>query len=222
MERQRRLARFLWRRRIAQGTGRFPRVDRAPFGTAGSGVGSVRPCSGAGAAPPATPCSSHRRALRRTRTLSMTAPRASVQVVGAQVIAQVSLVAVLPFLTRTYSTTDIGYFQLAMAVAMTAQPLATPSQRVRRAVPSHGLGRAPTCENRPSRFVDRCPGWVLSQRPPCSQPRGARAGRPDGSTDAGRTWVDRDRQRGAHSVRRYRPTRRCATSSEVLLQPLPN
>ena len=97
-----------------------------------------------------------------------------------------------------------------------------PSQRVRRAVPGHGLGRAPTCENRPSRFVDRCPGWVLSQRPPCSQPRGARAGRPDGSTDAGRTWVDRDRQRGAHSVRRYRPTRRCATSSEVLLQPLPN
>ena len=64
----------------------------------------------------------------------MTAPRASVQVVGAQVIAQVSLVAVLPFLTRTYSTTDIGYFQLAMAVAMTAQPLAT--LRSEFAVPS--------------------------------------------------------------------------------------
>ena len=64
----------------------------------------------------------------------MTTRRASLHVVGAQVIAQVSLVAVLPFLTRAYSTAEIGYFQLAMAVAMTAQPLAT--LRSEFAVPS--------------------------------------------------------------------------------------
>lgn len=46
-------------------------------------------------------------------------------IVLSQAVAQLALILVLPVLTRSYSVAEIGLFQVAMAVAMTLQPLAT-------------------------------------------------------------------------------------------------
>lgn len=51
--------------------------------------------------------------------------RANILVVLSQIVAQLSLVAVLPVLTRSYDASAIGAFQIATSAAMTIQPLAT-------------------------------------------------------------------------------------------------
>ena len=55
-------------------------------------------------------------------------------VVGAQAIAQLSVIAVIPLITRQYAAEEVGWYQLATAIAMTLQPLAT--LRVEFAIPS--------------------------------------------------------------------------------------
>lgn len=62
------------------------------------------------------------------------ARRKTMAVVLAQAIAQLSLVVVLPVITRAFPVADVGYYQVAMAIAMTLQPLAT--LRVEFAIPS--------------------------------------------------------------------------------------
>ena len=59
-------------------------------------------------------------------------------VVGAQAIAQLSVIAVIPLITRQYVAEEVGWYQLATAIAMTLLPLAT--LRVEFAIPSMQYG----------------------------------------------------------------------------------
>jgi O-antigen/teichoic acid export membrane protein len=51
--------------------------------------------------------------------------RATLLIVGSQVLGQLSLMAVIPFLTRIFSPGEMGLYQLATAVALLVQPIAT-------------------------------------------------------------------------------------------------
>jgi O-antigen/teichoic acid export membrane protein len=51
--------------------------------------------------------------------------RASIELISGQVIGQLSLIVVIPLLTRQFDPAEFGWFQLAMAVALVLQPVAT-------------------------------------------------------------------------------------------------
>lgn len=51
--------------------------------------------------------------------------RASLALIGSQVIGQLALVAVIPVLTRVYPPAEFGVYQIAFAIAFIALPLAT-------------------------------------------------------------------------------------------------
>lgn len=77
--------------------------------------------------------------------------KAKLELIGAQATAQIALVAVLPLLTRQYSVSSIGIFQVSMAIAMTLQPLAT--LRVEFVIPATACRREVKSLSRMSYFA---------------------------------------------------------------------
>ena len=57
----------------------------------------------------------------------MRGSRGTLLLVGGQALGQASMLAVVPLLTRAYGPSVLGLYQVAMAVATTAQPALTPA-----------------------------------------------------------------------------------------------
>src|SRR4051812_3956407 len=55
----------------------------------------------------------------------MSKRRQAVRLVGAQVVGQVGLLAAIPVLTRSFTPSDLGLYQLATSIAMILQPVAS-------------------------------------------------------------------------------------------------
>lgn len=72
--------------------------------------------------------------------------REALLLVGAQAAGQVALLVVIPLLTRVYSPGELGLYQVALSIALVAQPLAT--LRLEFLVPVQGSDAAATRQYR--------------------------------------------------------------------------